>query len=266
MEDVSENHNLRDNLSDIGDVITVEYITNDDMICQCVGSSTGKKCKSRHKYYYLGSGGERKIVCGRLSHRHDVTNTLLQNDNTATLFERVSQHEVSDGSIRVVYKAIGINITKANDMICPLVLNNIEPQNMRANLNNKISVMQNNIVDIKEKIDKVYSDIKGARTDLTKFQYVRREIEHALLYMRAHTSFMPDNNIDEQHIRDKCAICLDSMSMNDSCRLYECNHSFHKDCIRIWFGNKNNITCPNCRAKCDVDRYFKYNKYKNVVS
>lgn len=262
---MSENDSPRDHLLEIGDVITVEYVANEDMICQCVGTSTGKKCKSRHKYYYLGSDGERKIVCGRLRHRHDVSNTLLQNDNTVTLFERVSQHEVSDGSIRVVYKAIGTSITKANDMICPLVLNNIEPRKMRDTLNNKISSMENHILGIKQNIDNVYSDIKGCRTDLTKFQYVRREIEHALLYMRTHTCFMPDSNIDEQHIQNNCSVCLESMGMNDSCRLYECNHSFHKDCIRIWFGNKNNITCPNCRAVCDVDRYFKYNKYKTGV-
>lgn len=237
------------------------------MTCSCVATSTGKQCNSKHKYYYLGSNGEQRIVCGRLNHRRMVTNALLKSGETATIFERVSQNEVSDGSVRVVYKAVGTNVTIANDVVCPLVLNNVDPPHMRQCLRKKISDMESDIANIKESIETVYSDIKRARTDLTKFQYVRREIDASLVYMRSNTSFAPKESLMGADLGDdRCAICLDSMDMSDSCRLYECSHSFHKDCIKSWFGNKDTITCPCCRTKCDVDRYFVYNKCRVAVS
>ena len=260
-------HNHRDQRSDIGDVVTLKYMSSSYMTCSCDAMSTGKHCKSKHKYYYLGSNGEQKIVCGRLNHRRMVTNALLKSGGTATIFERVSQNEVSDGSVRVVYKAVGTNVTIANDVMCPLVLNNVDPPQMRQCLHKKISDIENDIASINESIKTVHSDIKRARTDLTKFQYVRREIDASLGYMRTNTSFAPKESVKDHNLSDdKCAICLDSMERSDSCRLYECSHSFHKDCIKSWFGNKDTITCPCCRKNCDVDRYFVYNKYRVAVS
>ena len=263
---MSDSHNHRYQRSDIGDVITLKYMSSSDMTCSCATMSTGKQCNSKHKYYYLGSNGEQRIVCGRLNHRRMVTNALLKSGDTATIFERVSQNEVSDGSVRVVYKAVGTNVTIANDVVCPLVLNNVEPPHMRRCLKKKISNMESDIASIKESIETVYSDTKRAQKDLTKFHYVRREIDAALAYMRSNTSFDPQESAQDLHLSDKCAICLDSMEKSGSCRLNECSHSFHKDCIKCWFGNKDTITCPCCRTKCDVDRYFRYNKYKGPVA
>ena len=49
-----------------------------------------------------------------------------------------------------------------------------------------------------------------------------------------------------------CAICQEPM--DNKCSKVnlliatDCNHIFHKDCLRIWCQNKANTTCPNCRT------------------
>ena len=53
-----------------------------------------------------------------------------------------------------------------------------------------------------------------------------------------------------------CSICLEKINKCErNITLTECNHTFHKKCLKQWL-NKNN-TCPNCRIplslpkKCD---------------
>lgn len=65
------------------------------------------------------------------------------------------------------------------------------------------------------------------------------------------------NNMD-------CIICQE----DEKKELYNlsCDHSYHKDCIFVWFKGlkKNNkiATCPLCRMNCDKDykEDFKHNK------
>lgn len=44
---------------------------------------------------------------------------------------------------------------------------------------------------------------------------------------------------------DECSICLDKYEINDKIISLNCNHKFHKNCLKLWI-SKNN-TCPQCR-------------------
>ncbi|KAM5585978.1 E3 ubiquitin-protein ligase RNF126 [Rosa sericea] len=44
---------------------------------------------------------------------------------------------------------------------------------------------------------------------------------------------------------DRCAICLEDFVDGESCRVFECKHIFHANCIDNWL--KNGLTCPICR-------------------
>ena len=49
-----------------------------------------------------------------------------------------------------------------------------------------------------------------------------------------------DNNID-------CSICLDTLKSGDKVIKLNCDHLFHKDCIKDWFRGKTEKNCPLCR-------------------
>lgn len=44
---------------------------------------------------------------------------------------------------------------------------------------------------------------------------------------------------------DECSICLECYVKKDKIVNLECDHIFHKECIKLWL-NKNN-SCPQCR-------------------
>jgi len=49
-----------------------------------------------------------------------------------------------------------------------------------------------------------------------------------------------------------CAVCLCEFEENEKARLLpKCNHSFHVDCIDMWFHSHS--TCPLCRASAQAD-------------
>ncbi|KAG8372930.1 hypothetical protein BUALT_Bualt12G0118300 [Buddleja alternifolia] len=49
----------------------------------------------------------------------------------------------------------------------------------------------------------------------------------------------------------ECTVCLSEYEENDAVRLLpKCNHSFHVDCIDIWFHSHS--TCPICRSKVEA--------------
>jgi hypothetical protein len=44
---------------------------------------------------------------------------------------------------------------------------------------------------------------------------------------------------------EECSICLESYRQGDSILILNCSHTFHKQCIELWFQKEFN--CPNCR-------------------
>ena len=59
------------------------------------------------------------------------------------------------------------------------------------------------------------------------------------------------NTIDN-NIHTKCCICLDEMKLNDYIGQLNCNHVFHINCIKAWFGTNNNKRCPLCRESIGI--------------
>ncbi|KAK1366386.1 E3 ubiquitin-protein ligase RHA1B [Heracleum sosnowskyi] len=57
------------------------------------------------------------------------------------------------------------------------------------------------------------------------------------------TEYKSSDNRDDQ-----CAVCLYLVKAKQLTReLENCSHVFHKECIDAWI-DKNNVTCPLCRA------------------
>ena len=52
-------------------------------------------------------------------------------------------------------------------------------------------------------------------------------------------------NSDLHSDRTKCSICLEDFQCGDVVRTLPCFHSFHKECIDRWLGNKP--ICPICK-------------------
>jgi len=53
--------------------------------------------------------------------------------------------------------------------------------------------------------------------------------------------------------QNECVICLEKYLDEDIiCILPCCNHSFHRDCIKIWFDN--HYKCPLCRHEFEHER------------
>ena len=50
---------------------------------------------------------------------------------------------------------------------------------------------------------------------------------------------------EDSLLLDECSICLETYIKNDKVINLNCDHTYHKDCIKLWL-SKNN-TCPQCR-------------------
>ena len=54
------------------------------------------------------------------------------------------------------------------------------------------------------------------------------------------------NTIIIEKNTETCSICLEYYDDKDIITKLQCEHMFHKDCIKPWF-NSNNKNCPLCR-------------------
>jgi hypothetical protein len=62
---------------------------------------------------------------------------------------------------------------------------------------------------------------------------------------------------------EQCSICLDGFSeRNDACRL-ECNHLFHRTCIKRWMGQ--HVSCPVCRRSYSSAPQHNNQRRVNVI-
>jgi len=61
-------------------------------------------------------------------------------------------------------------------------------------------------------------------------------------------TYKKNKNLNEELIKDSnndiCSICLEKLK-DDKCVILNCEHIYHKDCIKEWLKKNNN--CPNCR-------------------
>ena len=51
---------------------------------------------------------------------------------------------------------------------------------------------------------------------------------------------------------NECCICLYNIDVDSECVKLSCNHLYHTDCIRDWYINSDNKTCPVCRKEITI--------------
>jgi hypothetical protein len=61
-------------------------------------------------------------------------------------------------------------------------------------------------------------------------------------------------------IDETCSICMEKYKKNDSVIQLDCDHIFHKSCLKTWLQNHN--TCPVCR----YDIKNKFEEYKMLIN
>ncbi|KAK4338876.1 hypothetical protein RND71_040338 [Anisodus tanguticus] len=105
------------------------------------------------------------------------------------------------------------------------------------------------------------------RRDLLRRRRVHHRRTHIFFYVDNHNSGLSDANrglepavlnslpafvySDKTHPEPlECAVCLSEFEENEKGRvLPKCNHSFHLECIDMWFHSHS--TCPLCRSPLD---------------
>lgn len=50
---------------------------------------------------------------------------------------------------------------------------------------------------------------------------------------------------DLENLLNECSICLDEYKINDKIMILDCEHIYHKECIKLWLDKNDN--CPICR-------------------
>ena len=60
-------------------------------------------------------------------------------------------------------------------------------------------------------------------------------------------TYKPRESIPRCLEKEVCSICLDQLvrEKDDVCRIKNCGHYFHSECINLWL--KNHSICPNDR-------------------
>jgi len=79
-----------------------------------------------------------------------------------------------------------------------------------------------------------------SRIDL---EAAKRQIDAAEIDRR-----FPGTNVDDEPM---CAVCLLQIELDEPCRVTDCGHVFHADCILQWWTHKPHavLHCPVCRQK-----------------
>lgn len=54
-------------------------------------------------------------------------------------------------------------------------------------------------------------------------------------------------DVNQSAKNEQCPICLDYFKLEDKAMLLPCNHSYHENCVRLWFTQQNH--CPVCRQE-----------------
>ena len=50
----------------------------------------------------------------------------------------------------------------------------------------------------------------------------------------------------------ECSICLNEIDVEDTVLKLDCEHIFHKECLKDWYLKSENKNCPICREEIDV--------------
>ena len=123
-------------------------------------------------------------------------------------------------------------------------LNNYESDNYELN-NYESNDIYNQTND---GIDEYYSNLFFFMVFALFFSYTlkccKNSCDNLYLKYKTDTSLSEKINIGET-VELFCPICLEEYNDKETICKLNCNHIFHKECIKEWFKKNNN--CPNCR-------------------
>lgn len=128
------------------------------------------------------------------------------------------------------------------------------------------------ISHILKKFDEIYKDIYKEEEEKTEKK--DWEIPKNCEDCKEDNFYSPDNLdnfLEKVHVRDiDCSICFDTLQEEDTFKIKNCTHFFHKECIIRWFNtskaddeseeNQKSNSCPVCRKpiilceKCNSKR------------
>lgn len=61
------------------------------------------------------------------------------------------------------------------------------------------------------------------------------------------------------HVNDlpQCTVCIQPIRPHEPCRILQCHHPFHADCILEWWGHepRRDLLCPTCRHEQQWDSH-----------
>ena len=69
-----------------------------------------------------------------------------------------------------------------------------------------------------------------------------------------------------KYLVNECTICLCPIENNSKCRMLNCYHIFHSECVEKWF--IHNLTCPNCKKRFGkgVNKKYNYDEFLATIN
>lgn len=222
-------------------------------------TSTNKRCKQQAIYKYLMSNNTIYDVCSKMHHRSKILEREDFCQAVYLLRQVYKSYEESD--FKVHFRIIGINVNKNNDIMCPMISNVKDPIQVKKDLNEKFGETYAVEAVQRDIIDTLHHKLYLYRYSLQKSEESLSAHEQALRYMQTNVTFIPGIRKQFESNKTICTLCNTAMNEKDSSTMYECEHSFHNECLRQWFDKKVDLKCPICSVVCDTDKYFVYNRY-----
>ena len=223
-------------------------------------TSTNKRCKQHTMYKYVMSDNKIYDVCSKIQHRSKIIERGDNNEVALYLLRQVYKSD-EESDVKIHFRIIGINVSKENDISCPMISNVKDPIQMKKDLIEKsdetyaVEAVQRDIIDT------LHHKLYLYRYSLQKSEESLSAHKQALRYMQANVDFVPSNRKLFESNKTICTLCNTVLNEKDSCTMYECEHSFHNECLRNLFDKKIDLKCPICNVVCDHDKYFVYNRY-----
>lgn len=243
----------------IGSTVDTLFIQS-NMTCSC-NTISDRKCSNKHKFMYQFSDATLMLSCGLLGHRKQLLKKCC-NGIKANLYRyNYSYHEYDD-FMKCVYTTIAVNIDNDCDVEYPMIDSKVKIGVIKKTLIDEIALEKEKEAQTRANITEICNMLEKLNEKLSLHKSAQNEMSKTLSYIKTHTVYQP-SSLEPGKSNTLCPICHEDIDDSNSGKLYECSHAFHNDCIKEWFKNKDNISCPCCRKECEIDNYFIFSKQKN---
>lgn len=229
-------------------------LSNADTFCSCF-TKNNTRCQNKHKTLFKLSNNTMFTTCSIQAHKKHIMHTFLLNGVTANVFRLIRNHEINQDMHLCTYTVCGVAVDNTCSSEYPVIKPFETISLLKQSITSSIHEFDNELTGCRSEIDNLKKYLQQLMKEMKDLQTGRFELSKALNYVRMNAVFKPPNNTPGEH-NVICCICYELMCNSDAGSLYECNHAFHFNCIQKWFGKKDVLTCPCCRANCNQDNYF----------